>query len=200
MLRSLRVSPRNVDELLDLTVKLDVRYHLVQGHAVRDKEQTVSSLARVLAAAGVPYAVIGGLAVQFRSSDPRTTLDVDVAVLTYADVPGPALEAAGFRRLQRHAHSENWLGPDGTPVQFTDDPELAAAVNEAEVQPLQDTSLRIATAFQLVRAKLRAARDPSRRRSKRLIDLADAIALSERDAALLARLTPAERAQLDAAT
>ncbi|MFO1078806.1 MAG: hypothetical protein U1E73_13875 [Planctomycetota bacterium] len=189
---------RTLEELLDLTTRLDARYHLVQGEPVKDKERTVLSLARVLGASGVDYAVIGGLAVQFRSSDPRTTLDVDVAVRDYGDVPTAALEAAGFRMLQRHAHSENWIGPDGTPVQFTDDPELHAAITEAEVRPLQDTSLRITTAFQLVRAKLRAARDPSRRRSKRLIDLADAIALADRDTAVRARLTPEESAQLDA--
>jgi hypothetical protein len=49
----------------------------------------------------------------------------------------------------------------------------------------------------LLREKLRAARDPARRRSKRLQDLADAQSLLEQDPGLASGLTPQERAQLD---
>jgi hypothetical protein len=51
----------------------------------------------------------------------------------------------------------------------------------------------------LLYAKLRAASDPARRRSKRLQDLADAHALVEGTPALAAELGPAERALLDQA-
>lgn len=62
-----------------------------------------------------------------------------------------------------------------------------------------DPVLRIATAHELVRAKLRAARDAARRRSKRLIDLADACVLVEEEPGLRDRLTPEELAQIDRA-
>jgi hypothetical protein len=187
---------RNVADLLDLTSRLDARFYLLQDGMERDKERTVVSLARVLAAAGTPYAVIGGLAVQFRSRDPRTTLDVDLAVQSYASLPRQALQSAGFRLLGQHAHSENWVGPDHTPVQFTDDPLLGEAIQSAEEHRMGELVLRIATAFELVRAKLRAARDPSRRRSKRLIDLADALGLVEQDPSIRARLSAEEQQQL----
>ena len=190
---------RSIDELLDLSRRLDARFHLMAGSMHRGKDETVVAIARILSAAQTDYALIGGLAVQFRSRDPRTTLDVDLAVLRYDDIPAAELTAAGFRRLERHAHSENWVGPDGTPVQFTDDPELAAAVRGAEVHTVQGHPLRIIAALDLVRQKLRAARDPSRRRSKRLIDLADAIALVDQQRELRGRLDAAERDQLDAA-
>ncbi len=45
----------------------------------------------------------------------------------------------------------------------------------------------------LLHEKLRAGRDPARRRSRRLQDLADARSLLEHDPALERELTPAER-------
>jgi hypothetical protein len=185
---------RNVAELLELTSRLDARFYLLQDGTEQDKERTVVALAQALVAAGTRYAVIGGLAVQFRSRDPRTTLDVELAVERYEDLPVQALRAAGFQ--PRDAHSHNWIGPDQTPVQFTDDPLLTEAIPSAEEHRMGNLVLRIATAFELVRAKLRAARDPSRRRSKRLIDLADAVGLVEQDPTLRARLLPEEQAQL----
>ena len=50
----------------------------------------------------------------------------------------------------------------------------------------------------MLHEKLRAGRDPARRRSKRLQDLADAQALLEQDSALQGELTLEERALLDA--
>ena len=35
----------------------------------------------------------------------------------------------------RFPHSENWVRPEGTPVQFTDDPALAGAILRAEEDP-----------------------------------------------------------------
>ena len=50
--------------------------------------------------------------------------------------------------------------------------------------------------IKLLRAKLRAAADPARRRSKRLQDLADALALTEKDPSLQQSLSSEERAKL----
>ena len=46
--------------------------------------------------AGVPYAVIRGIALQVHQPEPRTTLDIDLAVLSRADIPRAKLESAGF--------------------------------------------------------------------------------------------------------
>ena len=188
---------RSVADLLELTSRLDARFYLLEDGMERGKQETLMALGRVLADAKTEYAIIGGLAVQFRSREPRTTLDIALAVHTYDDVPRDALVAAGFSRLERHPHSENWTGPDGTPVQFTEDPALHSAVATAEEHRRGALVLRIATSYELVRSKLRAARVPARRRSKRLIDLADACALVEDDPPLRDRLTPDELAQLD---
>lgn len=195
--RAIPSPPISAEQALRVSARLDARFHELKGDAVvTDKERAFRDLFRVLEGAGIRYALIGGVAIQFWRSEPRTTLDIDVAVLSYDDVPRDALAAAGFRFLARHEHSENWLGPDDVPVQFTDDPTLALAVQTAAVRTLADGVVRVAIVVELVRAKLRAAHDPARRRSKRLQDLADAEALIEDHPAVRGALTDAERSLL----
>jgi len=145
----------------------------------------------------VPYAIIGGIAIQVHQAEPRTTLDIDVAVATYGQIPRTQLEEAGFTLTGRFSHSENWTGPEGTPVQFTDDPALREAIARAEEVELEDVRLRVLRRIDLLHEKLRAAADPARRRSKRLQDLADAQGLIEATPALLEELTGEERAVLE---
>ena len=72
---------RSVDELLQITSKLDARYHLLRGEMERSKETTLLEVARIMKEAGTPYALIDGVAVQFHCKDPRTTIDIDLAIL-----------------------------------------------------------------------------------------------------------------------
>lgn len=163
----------------------------------RTKRPALLLVARVLDEAAVPYAVIGGVALQLHSVDPRTTLDVDLAVLSVDQIPRASLEASGFVFQGRHAHSENWVGPEDTPVQFTDDAALSDAIRRAETVTLDGVSLRILRKADLLREKLRSGSDPARRRSKRLQDLVDAQRLIEDDLSLRDQLSDAERAVLD---
>ena len=161
------------------------------------KEPDLSLLVGILSQEGIPYAVIGGVALQIHQREPRTTLDIDIAVRSRKDLPREALIAAGFRETGRHEHSDNWVGPDGTPVQFTADPALAEAIRRAEQIELEDVQLRVIGRVDLLHEKLRAASDPARRRSKRLQDLADAQALLESTPTLAHELRAEERALLD---
>ena len=122
--------------------------------------------------------------------------DIDLAVDRRESIPASALSVAGFVKSGSFEHSENWTAPDGTPVQFSDDPLLADAVAHAETLVLDEVTLRVIRVVDLLHAKLRAAADPARRRSKRLQDLADAQALIEADRRLETELTSAERAVL----
>jgi hypothetical protein len=104
------------------------------------KETSLHLVATLLHRERVPYALIGGLAVQLHTRDPRTTLDIDLAVPTYADVPGEALRAAGFEHTGRHDHSDNWRAPGPRPlkqrtaVQFlAEDEGIAEAIEHATV-------------------------------------------------------------------
>ena len=188
---------RSAEPNLRVAELLDRRFALLRGEKDKAKQTTLVEVTRVLDSAGVPYALIDGVAVQIWSSEPRTTLDIDVAVPSYDRLPLAALASAGFTKEGRFEHSENWRGPDGTPVQFTDDPLLAEAIRAAVPHAIADRVLRVAPVLELVRSKLRAADDPARRRSRRLIDLADACALTEQHPAALAKLAPDERRRLE---
>jgi hypothetical protein len=176
---------------------LDRLWHLMRGEEDRSKRLALLALASVLEESGIPYAVIGGVALQIHQRDPRTTLDIDLAVVARAAIPRERLLAAGFRPTGSFEHSENWEGPDSVPVQFTDDPALRSAIERAEVVATEGLALRVIRKPDLLREKLRAGADPARRRSKRLQDLADAQALVEADPALAAELEPGQRALLD---
>jgi hypothetical protein len=154
---------------------LDRQWHWLRGEMDKTKKPALLLLGRILAESRTPYAIIGGVAVQVHHPDPRTTIDIDVAVMTRDAIPRDALAAAGFRR----EHFDNWAFTDGTPIQFTSDPALAPAIETAGEITLEDVTLRVITAVDLLHEKLRSGSDPARRRSKRLQDLADAQALIE---------------------
>ncbi len=163
---------------------------------MKTKEVAFAELFRVLEEERVHYALIGGVAVQAWRSEPRTTLDIDVAVRSYDELPCERLVAAGFRHTGRHAHSDNWIGPDETPVQFSDGAEFEPAIATAVSRAFGASVVRVAAPLELVRAKLRAAGDASRRRSKRLQDLADAQGLVEEHESIEPLLTDEERRAL----
>jgi|ERR1051325_1089369 hypothetical protein len=175
---------------------LDRQWYWLRGEMERTKKPTLLILGRLFNAAQIPYAIIGGVALQVHHPDPRTTLDIDVAVLSRDAIPAGALIAAGFRRTGSFEHSENWVAADGTPVQFSDDPALARAVTSAGEVVLDDISLRVIGIVDLLHEKLRSGSDPARRRLKRKRDLLDAEELLEANPALERELTPDERAIL----
>ncbi len=59
-------------------------------------------VAQLLEREGVAYALIGGVAVQLHTAEPRTTLDIHLAVRSYVDIPREALLSAGFEHTGRH--------------------------------------------------------------------------------------------------
>ena len=182
---------------IEIGFLLDRQWHLMRAEPESTKRPELLLLGRILADAGVSYAIVGGVALQVHQAEPRTTLDIDVAVTDRDEIPRQRLAAAGFCETGRFAHPESWMGPDGTPVQFTDDPELLGAVTRAETIDLEGVPLRVIGRGDLMHEKLRAAADPARRRSKRLQDLADAQALLEANPAAAAELSDQEKATLN---
>jgi predicted nucleotidyltransferase len=176
---------------------LDRQWHWLRGEMEESKRPALLALCRVLQDAQTGYAIIGGLAVQVHQRDPRTTLDIDVAVIGRDTIPKDALLAAGFRFHEAFQHSENWFAGDGTPVQFTDDPMLAKAIGAAGEIAIDGVTIRVIRVVDLLHEKLRARSDPAPRRSKRLQDLVDAQALLEENPGLAGELGTAERALLE---
>ncbi len=120
---------------------LDRLWHWMRGEMDRSKEPDLAAVVRVLSSHRVSYAVIGGVALQIHQKDPRTTIDVDIAVPDRGRLPREALIAAGFTEAGRHEHSEHWTGP-GRSKRLQDladaqallehDPALAGELTPAE--------------------------------------------------------------------
>jgi hypothetical protein len=185
-------------ERLETGFLLDRQWHLLRGERETTKRPALLALARVLAATQTPYAIIDGVALQVHRPEPRTTVDIELAVLRINAIPRPELEAVGFAFHGRFEYSENWIGPEGVPVQFTDDPELAPAIERAIRIELDGIPIRVLGRADLLHEKLRAGSDPARRDSKRLLDLSDVKGLIEESPELRDTLSEAERAILDA--
>jgi hypothetical protein len=182
---------------LEIGFTLDRRHHWIQGQMRSDKRPDLLALHDVMTAAGVPYAIIGGVALQVHQAEPRTTLDIVICVYDRQRVPHDAMAAAGFEPAGQHAHSDNWTGPDGTPIQITDDPPLADGIARATGLMLDNRELPILSIRDLLQAKLRAASSEARRSSKRLQDLADAQSLIEQQPLLAVHLDAEQRGMLD---
>jgi hypothetical protein len=150
------------------------------------KQQPLRAVVAVLETSGTAYAVIGGVAMQLHSREPRTTLDIDLAVKRFADIPRESLTAAGFVHEGRHRHSDNWRAPGAGPrtqrtaVQFSaEDIGIEQAIVRARVVDAGGFRLRLAAPADLLVLKLAAAEEPRRRPSKRRQDLVDIVTLSE---------------------
>lgn len=144
-------------------------------HPEPDKLAALLDTVRALEAAGVAYALIGGVAVGIHTAIPRATVDVDVAVHlgTGRIVAVEALERAGFEKTGEFPHSARFRHKSGEPVQLAFDPEFDPMIERAETFEAAGVCIAIVRKEDLVAMKRRAATDPSRRKSKRLRDQAD---------------------------
>ncbi|CAN5557958.1 hypothetical protein BH23ACT7_BH23ACT7_10380 [soil metagenome] len=86
-----------------------------------------------LRAAGVPHALIGGIAVGVRSGVARATVGVDLAVHSTAEVEVliATMRAAGFEHRGTFAHSINFRSDRGEPVQLAFDPAFDLPIRRA---------------------------------------------------------------------
>lgn len=187
---------RQVQHRLAQSYALDRLWSETMGLSPSDtKQQPLRAVVAVLQASRTPYALIGGVAMQMLSKEPRTTLDIDLAVRTFEEIPRQALQKAGFVHERRHAHSDNWRAPGAAPrsrrvaVQFSaEDVGIDAAVTRARLVDAGDFRLRLASPGDMLVLKLAAAEEPSRRASKRRQDLLDVVTLAEQYPKLAAQL------------
>ena len=143
--------------------------------AEAEKESAVRDVARVLDAASVPCALIGGIAVGIHTGAIRATIDVNFAASLTAGRARAvsSLEAAGFTKTGEFPHSVNFRHASGEPVQLALDPAFDEMILRAETFETGGVRVRIVRKDDLIAMKERAAADPARRKSKRLRDQAD---------------------------
>ena len=140
-----------------------------------DQLAALVQAATALAGAGIPYALIGGIAVGIHSETPRATQDVDLAVP--ASIPRDRIQAAftggGFELTGEFPHNMNFQHPGGERLKVAMDQAFDEMIGRAEPLDVEGTHIMVVAKDDLVAMKERAAHDPGRRRSKALRDQAD---------------------------
>ena len=105
-------SPGEVESRLRDSYALDHLWGQTMGlPGGNSKEASLRLVTRLLETAAVPYALIGGVAMQLHSQEPRSAREIVLAIRTYADVPIETLTSAGFEHAGRLPHGDTWLAP-----------------------------------------------------------------------------------------
>lgn len=139
----------------------------------------VELLLDLLRNAEAAYAVLGGLAVN-AYAEPVVSLDLDLVVVAdRIDAVVATAEGRGMK-VERFPHSVN-LSMTGSDlrVQLQTDPRYQEFVKRAELREVLGYHMQVAALDDVVRGKLWAYSDSTRRRSKRQKDLADLMRLAE---------------------
>jgi hypothetical protein len=143
-----------------------------------DKSNFLEQFIALLEENGIRYCVIGGQGVN-AYVEPLVSLDLDVVVAT--DQIARVRELLGTRfKVSEFPHSLNVASDDSDlRVQIQTDERYADFVQRAEVRDVLGLALPVASIEDLIRGKVWAALDPTRRGSKRQKDLADIARLVE---------------------
>jgi hypothetical protein len=137
-----------------------------------DTSDVIGRLVESLERAGVPFCVIGGLAVN-AYVDPVVSLDLDVAIAA-GDLERILPHLASDFAVERFPHSVNLSSSDSDlRVRFHLDPRYAAFVPRAARRHVLGMELPVAQVEDVLQGKVWSASDPARRASRRQKDLAD---------------------------
>ena len=137
-----------------------------------DRDNFLDRVLEFLKASGVRYCVIGGTGVNAYTY-PVVTEDLDIVVA--AEQIDNIEAALGEKfKVRRFEHSIN-VSTTGSKlqVQIQTDPRYFAFVDRAEVRDVMDFKLPVAHIADILKGKIWAAMDTTRRKSKRQKDLAD---------------------------
>jgi len=157
----------------------------------------VGVLLRLLADTDADYCVIGGLGVN-AYADPVVSLDLDLVVV--ADRIGDMRAAAesGGMKVEEFAHSVNLTMPGSDlRVQLQTDPRYQEFLPRREQHDVLGYSMFVASVRDVLRGKVWAYSDRSRRASKRQKDLADIMRLVETRPGLRELLPPEVEEKLE---
>ena len=143
-----------------------------------DRSDFLERILALLAENGIRYCLVGGAAAN-AYAEPLVSLDLTIAVVL-DDIPRAERLLAGKFRVRRFSHNLNVSAPGSRlRVHIQLDPLYAACVERAQRREVLGLALPVAAFEDVLQAKIRAAKDPSRRRVKRLKDLVDIARLEE---------------------
>src|SRR5438094_8468275 len=137
-----------------------------------DRENFLERVLEFLRASGVRYCVVGGTSVNAYTY-PVVTEDLDIAVAAGEIEKVEAALRQEFK-VRRFAHSVNVSAPPSKlQIQIQTDPRYFDFVDHAEIRDVMDFQLPVARIEDILKGKVWAAMDTTRRQSKRQKDLAD---------------------------
>lgn len=157
----------------------------------------VSILISVLAETGSAYCVIGGFGVN-AYAEPVVSLDIDVVVVSdhISDVRSAA-KSRGMK-VEEFEHSVN-ISVSGSDlrIQLQTDPRYQDFLARSEQRDVLGYDMSVASLQDILRGKVWAYCDETRRKSKRQKDLSDIMRLAETHPGLRNELPPEIASQLD---
>ena len=157
----------------------------------------IQILLDIIAETASPYCVIGGLAVN-AYVEPVVSLDVDI-VIAVKDVEATcrAAERRGLK-VEPFEHSLNISSPrSDLRIQLQTDPRYQEFIPRAELKDVLGYKMYVASLDDVLRGKVWAYADQTRRRSKRQKDLADILRIIEIHPQLKAKLPPSLQEELE---
>ena len=139
---------------------------------VDDRSDFLERIVLFLEEEAVRYCVIGGQGVN-AYADPVVSLDLDIVVAVEQIPEVEALLSRQFK-VERFEHSLN-VSAAGSDLrlQIQTDPRYFDFVERATAREVLGMTLQVADVADVLKGKLWAAGDPTRRASKRLKDIAD---------------------------
>jgi hypothetical protein len=157
----------------------------------------IEAVLALLGATGADHCVIGGLAVN-AYTEPVVSLDLDLVVVSDRIGNLSAAARAAGMKVEEFEHSVN-LSITGSDlrVQLQKDPRYQAFLSRAVVRPVLGYELSVACLEDVLRGKIWAYSDRTRRASKRQKDLADILRLVETHPDLRSRVPEDLREMLD---
>jgi hypothetical protein len=155
-----------------------------------DRDNFLDRVLEFLRTSGVRYCVIGGTGVNAYAY-PVVTEDLDIVVAA-EQIDAMQQTLAREFKVRRFAHSINVSAPPSKlQIQIQTDPRYFDFVDHAEIRDVMDFQLPVARIEDILKGKVWAAMDTTRRQSKRQKDLADIARIIEVSPKLRAEV-PAE--------
>ena len=157
------------------------------------KADVLGLLLAILEETKSDYCVIGGLAVN-AYVEPVVSLDLDLAVASEKiEAVCEAAETHGFE-VRHFAHSVNLSSVDSDlRIQLQTDPRYQSFIPRSALRDVLGYRMRVAALDDVLKGKVWAYSDGTRRRSKRHKDLADILRIIEANPELEGRLPEAAR-------
>jgi predicted nucleotidyltransferase len=150
----------------------------------------VAAIVAVLEQRGVPWCMIGGLAVNHWAHEPMATADVDLVIATNRVTETTVILCEEGFTAEHFPYSINLKGNSKVSIQISTEEFYQAFPQRSVAADVHGILMRVASCEDTLTGKIAAFSDASRRPSKRQKDLADIARLIEAHPHLQAQIPP----------